>query len=166
MIDKVTLMKKKIFLLLLLLIVSKTYSQTCKSPKFEIIGQRAVENIRGNIWANQEIEFRLTNLSECPIFVKGHKTQKFYPIGFILEFDKKKKIWKSPFNNVIPDFKDLGFSELDSYEIMPKQSLIFTNVIEDSALKIKYKKVIYVSFSTSESSPKSVESPIFFLERK
>jgi hypothetical protein len=79
--------------------------------RFEIIRQRKVEGLSDNPLANREVEFRLTNASNCKIFIKGSQGQDFFPVGFFAEFDQKKRKWVSSFeNDPIPEFKIYIFS--------------------------------------------------------
>ncbi len=142
-----------------------TLSNSCSLPKaikFEVVTQRKVENKSNNIWARREIEFRLINVSNCPIFVRGTKADKFYPLSFTIEFDKRKKQWfHAAWGNKIPEFKNLGVSEPENFLLNPTEILTFTKIMEDSALKHKHKEIIYISLGSADSEVKDLQSPEF-----
>lgn len=137
-----------------------------KGVKVEIIRQRIVENNTHNYLYNREIQIRVTNQSKSPLFIRGRKTDEFFPIGFFVGYNSAEKKWESPFDgDLIPEFKKLDISEFDNYRLLPNESFTFTDLLMNSEVKIKYKRVIYVSFESEDSITEIRESPIFLLKR-
>lgn len=165
--------------------ISTSYAQNSKSiskpndcslsnvVKVDITSQRDVENNTHNYWATREVDFRVTNISKCPIFIRLFETfgsSDFLPAGISFRFDEKLKQWSNDFwGNNIPKFESLELAGFDNHRLSLNQSFTFTDLMEavpfeshkTIPFKIKYKRIIYISLDKSETEVKAVESPVF-----
>ena len=157
----------KIFLLVTIFLISFFNCSACENVKIEIVRQRNVEGLSENPFINHEVEIRITNTSKCKIFLKGSLGQDFFPIGFFATFNPKTKLWDSSFgSNLIPEFKDLGVSEQDNFEMIPNETFVFTDLLESAWTKKRYKRILYISFENKNLAPKKIESPIIIYKGK
>lgn len=141
----------------------------CDNTKLtvSVISDRRIEPSNHSSLLPREVILRIANNTGCSVFVWGHKTSEFFPVGPYLRLYPGRRKWESPFGgSKIPKYEQLGFPQLDKEELKAGGYLEFIDQIGDADRSVKFKRIVYISVGDSKSSPTAVSSPAFSFDGK
>lgn len=130
-----------------------------------VVEQRKVLNESEIPGADRRILFRIVNNTDKPVIIPGSKTSHgFFPTGYLVRFDKKKKKWVTPSGNSSQlVFSEVAESQADRHVLAPGKSLKFYDTAQSLYVGNHFQKVVYVFWEKQESDPQIIKSEAFVL---
>jgi len=140
-------------------------SQMTSQLRISIVGQKTVRNESEIPWADRRIMFRIVNGTDKAVVLPGSKTgDGFFPTGYLVRFDRKKKQWLSPSNSRAKlVYRSVANSQTDRYVLKPGESLDFYDMAESVHAGDRFRKLVYVFFEKESGDPHVVKSEAFVL---
>ncbi|HEX8844681.1 MAG TPA: hypothetical protein VF791_08565 [Pyrinomonadaceae bacterium] len=136
---------------------------------FSAVKQGKVELDQGCFdFYSRQITFRVKNRSDKAIYIHGLKTNRYYPLGYLIRLDREKNQWLNPEGNTPPrPYKEFmtpvrALYVPDVYVLPPGRSMTFKDLAKEIYLGNRVKRVIYISFSRDEE-PQMIMSEEFTL---
>jgi hypothetical protein len=133
---------------------------------FSAVKQGKVEMDQGCFdFYSRQITFRVKNQSDKPIYIYGRKSDRYYPLGYLIQLDREKNQWLNPEYNISPrPYKEFMAQApvADVYVLPPGKSMKFYDLAKKMYLGNGVKRVIYISFSRDEE-PQMITSEEFIL---
>ncbi len=130
-----------------------------------VVEQREVENESEIPWADRRVLFSMVNNTSKRVVIPGNKTSHgFFPAGYLVRFDRKKKKWLTPSGSSSRlIFSEIAESQADRYVLEPGQSLRFYDVAQSLYVGDRFQKVVYVFLGRGEREPQIIKSEAFIL---
>jgi hypothetical protein len=137
-----------------------------KQVELTVIGQQKVENESEIPWADRRIMFRMVNNSSKPVILPGSNTSDgFFPTGYLVRFDKRKKEWLTPSGSSSHlTFNEIAETQTDRYVLDPGKALNFYDTGESIHVGERFKKVVYIFVGKESGKPQIIQSETFILQ--
>jgi hypothetical protein len=134
---------------------------------FSAVKQGKVEIDQGCFdFYSRQITFRVKNQSDKTLYIYGWKTNRYYPLGYLIRLDSEKNQWLNPEYNISPrpykEFMAQAPYVPDVYVLPPGKSMKFNDLAIKMYLGSQVKRFIYISFSRDEE-PQMMTSEEFTL---
>jgi hypothetical protein len=158
-----------LYLAILSLLLSSQLSSNAgdftRQLKLSILGQKTVQNESEIPWADRRIMFRMVNGTGKLVILPGSKTGSgFFPTGYLVRFDRKKKAWLNPSGSRSQlAYTSVANTQTDRYELKPGESLEFYDMAESIHAGDRFRKLVYVFVEKENSDPQVIQSETFVL---